>query len=254
MAARCSVLGARYWVLGAVVLVLLRAPAFAADAKVEKLTLGSGRDAHAYYLYVPEKAAPGPAPLLLLLHGSGRNGMSLVDPWLPLAKAEGIVLVAPDASDPQAWRMPQEGPDFFHDLIETVLAAHSNIDRRRLYVFGHSAGAIQGLDLGVLEPDYFAAVAVHAGVVSPEMVQLLDRPARKIPLAIWIGTRDQFFPLDAVRRTRDVLMQHGFTVQFTEIPNHTHDYYSTSTQTNREVWAFLKQQKLAADPQFQPYK
>jgi poly(3-hydroxybutyrate) depolymerase len=224
-----------------------------ADAKVEKLKLGSGRDAHTYYLFVPEKAEPGPAPLLLLLHGSGRNGMSLVDPWLTLAKTEGIVLVAPDASDPQAWRFPQEGPDFFHDLIETVVAAHKNVDRRRVYVFGHSAGAIQGLDLGVLEPDYFAAVAVHAGVVSPEVVQQLERPARKIPLAIWIGTKDPFFPLDAVRRSRDVLTQHGFTVQFTEIPNHTHDYYTTSAQTNREVWAFLQQQKLAGDPQFQPY-
>src|ERR1043166_7385447 len=74
----------------------------AADAKVEKLTLGSGRDAHTYYLFVPEKSDPGPAPLLLLLHGSGRNGMSLVEPWLPLAKSEGIVPLAPGASSPIA--------------------------------------------------------------------------------------------------------------------------------------------------------
>ena len=224
-----------------------------ADAKVEKLKFGSGRSAHTYYLCVPEKADPGPAPMLLLLHGSGRNGMSLVDPWLPFAKSEGIVLVAPDASDPQAWRMTEEGPDFFHDLIESVTAAHKNIDRRRMYVFGHSAGAIHGLDLGVLEPDYFAAAAVHAGVVSPEVVPLLDRPARKIPLGIWIGTKDPLFPLDAVRRSRDLLTARGFTVQFTEIPNHTHDYYTTAAQTNREVWAFLQQQKLTADPEFQPY-
>jgi poly(3-hydroxybutyrate) depolymerase len=225
----------------------------AADAKVEKRTFGSGQNAHTYYLFVPEKANRGPAPLLLLLHGSGRDGMSLVDPWLPLAKSEGIVLVAPDASDPRAWRMTEEGPDFFRDLIESVTDTRKNIDRRRLYVFGHSAGAVQGIDLGVLEPDYFAAVAVHAGVLSPEFESLLDRPARKIPLAIWIGTRDRFFPLGAVRQSRDLLTSHGFTVQFTEIPDHTHDYYTTSAQTNREVWAFLQQYKLAADPQFQPY-
>jgi len=225
-----------------------------ADAKVEKLTLGSGRDAHTYYLFVPEKANPGPAPLLLLLHGSGRNGMSLVDPWLPLAKSEGIVLLAPDASNPQAWRIPEDGPDFFHDLVETVIAAHRNIDPRRVYVFGHSAGAIQGLDIGVLESAYFAAVAIHAGVVSREYVPVLDQAPRKIPIAIWIGTRDAFFSLEAVRQTRDVLTSHGFTVQFTEIPNHTHDYYGTSAQTNREAWAFLQQHKLAADPRFQDYR
>ena len=124
-----------------------------ADAKVEKLKLGSGGYAHTYYLYIPDQAAAGPAPLLILLHGSGRDGRSLIDPWLAMSKREGIVLVAPDASDPKAWRMPQEGPEFFHELIETVVDAHKNIDRRRVYVFGHSAGAIQGLDLGVLEPD-----------------------------------------------------------------------------------------------------
>jgi predicted esterase len=149
--------------------------------------------------------------------------------------------------------MTEEGPDFFRDLIESVTDTRKNIDRRRLYVFGHSAGAVQGIDLGVLEPDYFAAVAVHAGVLSPEFESLLDRPARKIPLAIWIGTRDRFFPLGAVRQSRDLLTSHGFTVQFTEIPDHTHDYYTTSAQTNREVWAFLRQYKLAAEPQFQPY-
>jgi len=239
---------------GAVLVLLALLATLQADAKVEKLTLGSGRDAHSYYLYVPEKATPGPAPLLILLHGSGRNGKSLVDPWLPLARSEGIVLLAPDASDPRAWRFPQEGPDFFHELIDTVLAAHKIIDPKRMYVFGHSAGAIQGLDLGVLEPEYFAAVAVHAGVVSPEMGPLLDRAARKIPMAIWIGTRDDAFPLDAVRRTRDVLVAHGFTIQFTEIPNHTHDYYTTSAQTNREAWAFLQQHTLATDPKFQEYQ
>ena len=224
-----------------------------ADAKIEKLKLGPGRGGHTYYLFIPDRAEPGPAPLILLLHGSGRDGMSLIHPWQPLAQNAGIVLLAPDASDSQAWRMPQEGPDFFHDLIEEVVAAHKNIDRRRIYVFGHSAGAIHGIDLGVLEPDYFAAVAVHAGMLNPEFSPLLDRPGRKIPLAIWIGTRDPFFPLEIVRRSRDLLTAHGFTVQFTEIPNHTHDYYTTSARTNAEVWAFLQQYKLAADPQFQEY-
>lgn len=238
--------------------VLACCAVLAADAKVERLTLRAGGNPHTYYLYIPEKSQPGPAPLLLLLHGSGRNGMSLMDPWLAQARSEGIVLVAPDAADPQAWRMQEEGPDFFHDLIENVVASHPNIDRRRLYIFGHSAGAIEGLDIGVLEHEYFAAVAVHAGVLSPELEPLLtpvlDQTSRRIPLAIWIGTKDPLFPVDAVRHSRDVLTQHGLTVQLTEIPNHTHDYYTTSGQTNREVWAFLQRQKLVKDPEFRQYQ
>ena len=50
-----------------------------------------------------------------------------------------------------------------------------------------------------------------------------------------------------------MLAEHGFAVQVTEIPSHTHDYYTTSAQTNSEAWAFLQQHKLARDPEFQPY-
>jgi predicted esterase len=122
-----------------------------------------------------------------------------------------------------------------------------------MYIFGHSAGAIHGLDLGVLESEYFAAVGVHAGIVSAELQDLLERAPRKIPMAIWVGTNDNFFPLAAVRQTRDALNAHGFNAQLTEIKNHTHDYYSSSADINKQVWAFLQQHTLAADPRFQSY-
>src|SRR3954449_8564077 len=70
--------------------------------KPAKWTVTSGGATRPAYLYVPEKGVK-PAPLLLLLHGSGHDGKSLMDPWQSLAKSEGIILVAPDASNPQAW-------------------------------------------------------------------------------------------------------------------------------------------------------
>jgi predicted esterase len=192
--------------------------------------------------------------LVLLLHGSGHDGKSLIDPWQGLATSEGIVLVAPSASNPQAWRIPQEGPEYFHDLLESVRAAHHEVDERRMYVFGHSAGAIHGLDLGLLESEYFAAVAVHAGVVSPEVAPILPQVARKIPMAIWVGTNDAFFPLATVRNTRDLLRGSGFDVALTEIPNHTHDYYGSSGSIDAQVWAFLRQYKLDGPPKYQAYQ
>jgi poly(3-hydroxybutyrate) depolymerase len=231
----------------------LPASASAADAKIEKLTFGSGGSNRTYYLFIPEKAAAGDAPLLLLLHGSGRNGRTLVDPWLPMAKSEGIVLVAPDSSNPQGWRIPQEGPDFFHDLLELVRITHDVVDPRRMYVFGHSAGAIHGLGLGVLESEYFAAVAVHAGVLAPETAPLLAQAPRKIPLGIWVGTNDPLFPVLAVRRTQEALQAGGFDVRLTEIARHTHDYYGRASEINRQVWDFLKAHRLPGEPKFQQY-
>jgi poly(3-hydroxybutyrate) depolymerase len=222
--------------------------------KTEKLTFESAGQKRTYFLFVPEKAVAGPAPLLLLLHGSGRDGKSLIDPWLPLAKSEGIVLVAPNASDQAAWRIPQDGPDFIRDLIETVRAVHPGIDPRRMYIFGHSAGAMHGLDMGVLESEYFAAVAVHAGTVSAGVQDRIGQAPRKIPIAIWIGTRDEAFSLEFVRQTRDALNAHGFNAQVTEIKNHTHDYYGSSAEINKEAWAFLQQHHLDVDPRFQSYE
>lgn len=240
----CSALAAMAWALtigtGAV-------------GKIEKLSFGSGGSTRTYYQFVPARAGNDPAPVLLLLHGSGRTGKSLVDPWLPLAKSEGIVLVAPDASDPQAWRIPQEGPAFFHDLMEIVRISE-NVDEHRMYVFGHSAGARHGLSLGLLESEYFAAVAVHAGDIGQQEEALLDVAPRKIPMAIWVGTNDSFFPVSVVRRSRDVLNAHGFNTQLTEIRGHTHDYYGYASGINTQIWAFLQQHKLAVDPKYQPYQ
>jgi len=73
-------------------------------------------------------------------------------------------------------------------------------------------------------------------------------------MAIWIGTQDAFFPLETVRATRDALVQRGFTVQFTEMAFHTHDYYTRSGAINKEAWAFLKAQALPADPVFTRYE
>ena len=228
---------------------------FAADAKVQKLTFGSGGITRTYYLFVPETAsASGSAPLLLLLHGSGRDGKSQMDQWVSLAKTEGIVLVAPDASDSRAWRVPQEGPDFFHDLVELVRISNDVVDERRIYVFGHSAGAIHALDLGLLESQYFAAIAAHAGIVSPEVAPFITQAPRKIPMAIWVGTADPLFPVMTVRRTQEALNAGGFDAKLTEIKGHTHDYYSRAADINKQVWAFLKDQKLPDAPRFQQYQ
>ncbi len=226
-------------------------PAVAAE-KVEKLTYGSGEKNRTYYLFVPEKASAGSAPLIVLLHGSGRNGKSLVDRWMPLSKAEGIILVAPDALDSRGWRVPEDGPDAVFDLLEIVRGTY-DVDARRMYLFGHSAGAIQGLQLAALESQYFAAAAVHAGTIDPGFYPFLNRVPRKIPIGIWVGTNDSLFPVESVRSTRDALKSRGFTAELTEIRGHTHDYYGRASEINKAVWAFLKEFHLDGDPMYQRY-
>jgi predicted esterase len=122
-----------------------------------------------------------------------------------------------------------------------------------VYLFGHSAGAVHGLGIGILESEYFAAVALHAGSLAPTYSVFIDKAPRKIPIAIWVGTNDQFFPLKAVRGSRDYLNEHGFKVELTEIAGHTHNYYGRSGEINKAAWEFLSRHRLEKDPQYQDY-
>jgi poly(3-hydroxybutyrate) depolymerase len=229
-------------------LMLLATPIFGQQVQKEVTNLGGkGR---AYYLFVPDKLTKEqPAPLLLLLHGSGRNGFSLADKWKDLAKKERIILVAPDAINTQMWASPVDGPDFFHDLI-TELQTKYPIDPHRLYVFGHSAGACFALYMALYESEYFAATAIHAGSLNSEDLVIVKRAPRKIPIYIAVGTVDRSFPLDDVRATRDMLNSNGFDAQLTEMPGHDHWYYDLAPKINAAAWNFLKEQKLADEPRY----
>jgi poly(3-hydroxybutyrate) depolymerase len=234
-----------------VALVLAAGPG-PVEAKIEKQTFTSGGIQRTVYTFVPEKAAAAPAPLIITLHGSGRDGKILVDHWKDLASKEGIILAGPDATIRDGWDLAKDGPEVLHDLVEDLKARYK-IDDRRVYIFGHSAGAIHGLALGVLESEYFAAIAAHAGVLQRELGQHAKDAPRKLPIGMWVGTTDRLFPVDIVRATHTALKSFGYPAELTEIPRHTHDYYSRAGQINKEVWAFLQRQKLEKEPRYQEY-
>ena len=190
-------------VLGCAAVVAAAGPEIT-PGKVSRLTFKAGAQELSYYIFVPKNlAAPASAPLLVLFHGSGRNGSTLVEPWKKLAEKEGIVLVAPNAQDPQQWQEPLDGPALVCSLIDELRQALPVIDARRVYMFGHSAGAVFALNMAMLESEYFAAAAVHAGAYrSRGEFDILDAATRQIPVAITVGDSDRFFSLDGRERHR----------------------------------------------------
>ncbi|HKG58189.1 MAG TPA: dienelactone hydrolase family protein [Pyrinomonadaceae bacterium] len=104
------------------------------------------------------------------------------------------------------------------------------------------------------QSEYFAATAVHAGSWrSNEELSYVQLAKRKIPIAIFVGDVDQYFPVDSVKKTEELLTSNQFPVQVTVMKGHDHWYYDLAPDINRNAWAFLKQHSLNAEPKFTEY-
>jgi poly(3-hydroxybutyrate) depolymerase len=239
------------FVIGMVVFAAFSATAGA--QKVVKHSIQFESKPRTYYLFVPQSTSSEPIPLIVLLHGSGRDGNSQIGTWQNLAKKESFAIVAPDSINREGWDMLSDGPDFLHAVIEEV-KSQSAINPRRVYLFGHSAGGHHGLGIGLLESEYFAAVAVHAGILNEMTLTYTERAPRKIPIGLWQGTNDQIVPAVQARRSEAALVARGFSAHLTEISGHTHDYYGRANQINDAVWKFFQQHALTSDPKFQQHR
>ena len=241
------------WSAAAAVLVALVFTGHAAAAtKMTKETFSSGGRERVYYLAEPKDLDPAkPVPLVILLHGSGRDGASLVEKWKKLAEKEGFIVAGPDASDSAFWKAPQDGPAMLRDLVDH-LRTRFPVDPRRVYLFGHSAGACFALQMGLFESRYFAAVAIHAGALrNGEEKWLPAMATRKIPFYIAVGDQDAYFPLDLVHATRDALREQGFPIELVEMPHHDHWYYDLAPKINQAAWTFLTTHALDEDPVYE---
>ena len=226
----------------------------ASAASIQSRQVVSRGKKRTYALYVPASvAADKPAPLLVAMHGSTSNGKTIVERWADIADAHGMIVAGPDATDNKMWVSPQDGPLFLKDVVDDVAKAHP-IDGRRMYLFGHSAGANFALQMAMLESEFFAAAAIHAGAVSSDYYSVFDAATRKIPMAIYIGTRDQFYPIDVVRGVHEALEKRGFDLLYKEIPDHDHNYKAVAGEVNKEIWEFFAGHPLPADPRYTSYR
>ena len=186
---------------------------------------GQPRD---YYLYVPTGYPfAAPAPLLLVLHGSGGAGTApaaaqwLRDEWSVQAQAGGFIIAAPVASGSQGSWAPSVDYPMFQAILDD-LATHYDIDLSRIHGWGYSAGGHVMHDLALRQrtgvPDIrtCAGYGISAGVLQQWACQppascpaLLAQAARKIPVDLRVGTQDYYYP--AVQADRDAFLAAGWT-------------------------------------------
>jgi poly(3-hydroxybutyrate) depolymerase len=235
-------------------LLILAWPLAVAAASIEQRTVVSREKKRTYAFYAPDSVKEDTrTPLLVVIHGSTGSGRQMMENWTAMADKHAILLAGPDATNNARWASPEDGPLFLKDVVDDV-ATRYTVDGRRIYLFGHSAGANFALQMAVLESEFFAAAAIHAGAVSSEFFSIFDYATRKIPLAIYIGDRDQFYPIDVVRAVNAALEKRGFTVLYREIKGHDHAYKAVAPEVNEEIWKFFSEHPLPHDPRYIQYK
>lgn len=229
-------------------------PALAAKARIEKQTFELDGIERTCYVYAPDSLSSEPSALLLVFHGSGRDGRSVVDPWRRQANEAGFLVAGLDSSNGTSWRIPADGPRPINDLI-SALSEKYPVDPRRIYLFGHSAGAAFVLRLALLESEYFAAAAVHAGTFREQSdFAFIDMAERQIPIKILIGDRDAYFPLATAKATAAAFDDRNMPLELEVVPGHNHWYYDRARAFNADLWTFLERHTLEVEPRWKQYQ
>jgi poly(hydroxyalkanoate) depolymerase family esterase len=144
----------------------------------------------AYKLFVPATPAPGPRPLVVMLHGCTQNpdDFAAGTRMNQLARENGFLVLYPaqtqHANSSKCWNWfksqhQQRGrgePALLAALTRSVMDAH-DVDPGRVYVAGLSAGGAMADILGRSYPDLFAAVGVHSGLPSGAASDLMSAMA-----------------------------------------------------------------------------
>ncbi|MEL6919471.1 MAG: hypothetical protein AAFO77_00400 [Pseudomonadota bacterium] len=209
---------------------------YAVPAEVIYNTKSSVTDGRRWHHYKPESGAK-PVATLLLFHGAGRDGLSMIDMWRVVANKHNLQLVALDGRK-KNWPQESVEPAILHRILDEVGEPLSS-DREPVYLFGHSNGGayVQRL-LNEAEGPWRAA-AIHAGFADPARGII---PAEPKPVRYYIGTREHIFTPNSARTVATGLAERGHNVDLQIIPQHTHWFYVAGPVIAADAWDWFSRQ------------
>ena len=190
-----------------------------------------------YRVYVPKAYTGATAvPLVIALHGLGANEDSFFDSYskLPpqLAEKHGFLMAAPlgyrvdgfygstimGSGDAAARRRVEYSEKDVMEVLR-LMKANYKVDEARVYLIGHSMGAIGTWALASKYPDVWAALVPFSGVGSPALAERM----KGIPQFVVHGDNDPTVNVSGSRTMVAALKKLGADVTYLEIRggNHT---------------------------------
>ena len=198
--------------------------------------LAGANEVMPYRVYVPKNYSASTAtPLVIALHGLGANEDSFFDSYnrVPpqLAEKHGFLMAAPlgfrvdgfygsrmmGAGDVAAQR---RGDYSEKDVLEVLrlMKASYNVDASRIYLIGHSMGAIGTWALAAKYPEIWAATAAFAGTGSPALAEQM----KSIPHFVVHGDNDPTVNVSGSRSMTAAMKKAGAEVTYIEVAGGGH--------------------------------
>lgn len=217
-----------------------------------------------YRVYVPKGyTAARPTPLVVALHGLGATEDSFFDSYArvapQLAEQHGLLLVAPlgfrvdgfygsplmGAGDAASRRRIEYSEK---DVLEVLkrMRADYNVDSTRIYLIGHSMGAIGTWALAAKYPDLWAALVPFSGIGAPQTAERI----KGIPQFVVHGDADNTVNVSGSRAMVEALRKVGAAVTYVEVPGGNHT--DVVVPNLPRAFAFLAGQKRQAPAATQP--
>lgn len=167
---------------------------------------------YSYALFTPASIATEKSlPLIVILHGLGSAGQTIIEKWARRLQGQWIIL-CPTYPMGAWWALPAE--KMVLQLIQKTQAEYP-VDRNRVFLSGLSNGAIGAYMIGMFNPDYFAGIIPIAGSVTQRMLHFLVN-LNNTPVYIIHGQSDPIFPIAGVRRIHQILSDMKYPIVYRE--------------------------------------
>jgi predicted esterase len=189
-----------------------------------------------YRVYVPRGYAASTAtPLVIALHGLGGNEDGFFDNYQQLspklAEQHGFLLAAPlgfrrdgfygstimGAGDAASRRRTEYSEKDVLEVLRLMKAAY-NVDESRIYLIGHSMGAIGTWALAAKHPQIWAALAAFSGTGSPTLAENM----KHIPQFVVHGDADNTVNVSGSRNMVAALNKLKADVTYLEVVGGSH--------------------------------
>ena len=189
-----------------------------------------------YRVYVPKSYSDAkPMPLIIALHGLGGTEDGFFDNYqkLPpqLAEQHGFLMAGVlgyrsdgfygsqmmSAGDVASKRRSEFSEKDVMEVLQ-LMKANYKVDESRIYLMGHSMGAIGAWYLGAAHPEIWAAVVTFAGAGSPATVEKM----KGIPQFAVHGDADNTVNVAGSRTMVAAMKKAGMDITYIEVPGGSH--------------------------------